>query len=128
MKASIEAQEKANLIAKAAFDKKAEDIVIMDMRAVSNVTDYFVLCSAPSARRAQTIAHGVKEALIVKGIRNWHTEGKKEAFWVLIDYGDVIVHIFHERMREFYNLERLWHDAPKERFSPSCILVKSKKI
>ena len=123
----MEAIQKARFLSKAALDKKAEDIVIMDMRAVSNVTDYFVICSAPSTRRVQTISRGIEEDLLKKGIRHSHVEGEKIALWVLIDYGDVITHIFHERLRDFYNLERLWYDAPKERFSSQCTLPRSKK-
>jgi len=94
--------------------------MIMDMRAVSYITDYFVICSAPSTRRVEAIAEGIEETLNAKGIRNWHIEGKREALWVLIDYGDVIAHIFYEGLRKFYDLERLWHDAPKEHFSNAC--------
>ena len=97
------------------------------MKAVSNITDYFVICSALSTRRVQTIAEGIEETLLKKDIRHWHVEGKREALWVLIDYGDVIAHIFHDKMRNFYNLERLWHDAPKEHFSLSCKSIKFKK-
>ena len=92
----------------------------MDMRAVSNITDYFVICSAPSTRRAQAIAEAILEALEAKGVKCWHIEGKKEALWVLIDYGDVMAHVFYEDLRKFYDLERLWHDAPKEYFSAAC--------
>lgn len=101
----------------AALDKKADNVVMMDMRAASNITDYFIICSAPSTRRVQTISECIEEKLLKRGIRYWHIEGKREALWVLIDYGDVIVHIFHDTMRDFYNLERLWHDAPREHFS-----------
>lgn len=87
------------------------------MSAVSNITDYFVVCSASSNRRVQTIAEGIEKELNSQGIKAWHVEGKQEALWVLIDYGDVIVHIFYEKTREFYNIERLWQDAPKEYFS-----------
>ena len=99
----------------------------MDMRVVSNITDYFVICSAPSTRRGETIAEGIEETLGAKGVRHWHIEGKREALWVLIDYGDVIAHIFYEDLREFYDLERLWRDAPKEYFSAPCESHKSKK-
>lgn len=99
----------------------------MDMRAVSNVTDYFVISSAPSARRVATIAISIEERLAKAGVKCWHIEGKREALWVLLDYGDVIAHVFQRKAREFYDLERLWSDAPKERFSLQCIRVKSKK-
>ncbi len=92
----------------------------MDMRSVSNATDYFVICSAPSTRRVQAIAEAILEALEKKGLKKCHIEGKKEALWVLIDYGDVMVHVFYEDLRKFYDLERLWYDAPKEYFSHRC--------
>ena len=117
MKRSIETLDKARLIARAAFDKKGEDIVILDMRAVSNITDYFVICGASSTRRVSTISEAMEEALLKENVKYLHIEGKREALWVLVDYGDVIAHIFHNKTREFYNLERLWHDAPKEHFS-----------
>ena len=97
--------------------KLLPDVVIMDMRAVSNIADYFVICSASSTRRVQAVTHGIEESLDKKNIRHWHIEGKTEALWVLIDYGDVIAHVFQDRAREFYNLERLWQDAPKESVS-----------
>ena len=124
---NIKAIEKARLIAQAALDKKAHDIVIMDMRGAANITDYFVICSVPSTRRAETVSREIEQVLLREGIRYSHIEGKKEALWVLIDYGDVIAHVFYESTREFYNLERLWHDAPKEHFFTSCISSKSKK-
>ena len=127
MNQDIESLEKARLISRAALDKKAEDIVVMDMRAVSNITDYFVVCSAPSTRRAKAISEGIEEELRKGRVRQWHIEGKKDALWVLIDYGDVIAHVFYEQTRRFYDLERLWHDAPKEHFSAACELTKPKK-
>ncbi len=87
------------------------------MRAVSNIADYYVICSAPSTRRVETIAREIEKELSDRKIKKWHLEGRREALWVLIDYGDIIVHVFHEKTREFYNLERLWHDAPKENYS-----------
>ena len=127
MNLSIEALEKTKLIGKAALDKKADNIVILDMRAVSNITDYFVICSASSNTRVQAVSEGIEEELLKNGLRHWHIEGKREALWVLIDYGDVIAHVFHNKTRKFYDLERLWYDAPKEHFSLSCISLKSKK-
>ena len=115
------------MIAEAAGDKKADGIVIMDMRAVSNLTDYFVISSAPSTRRVQTIAEGIEEDLLKKGVAYWHIEGKREALWVLVDYGDVIAHVFYATTRDFYDLERLWSDAPKEFFSAQCTPDKSRK-
>ena len=112
----IEALLKAKKISGAALDKKAENVVIMDMKAVSNLTDYFVIASAASSRRVKAIAENIEEELKKSGVRNAHTEGKSEALWVLLDYGDVIVHVFQEDTRKFYDLERLWSDAPKSAF------------
>lgn len=98
----------------------------MDMRGISNVTDYFVICSAPSQRRVKAITDSIEEALEEKGIKHHHIEGKREALWALIDYGDVVAHIFYEETREFYNLERLWQDAPREHISFQCTSPRSK--
>lgn len=114
---SLHALTKAKLLCKAALDEKASNVLIMDMRAVSSVADYFVICSASSSRRVQAIAGAIAELPAKEGVRCGHIEGKSEALWVLVDYGDVIAHVFQDKIREFYNLERLWHDAPKELFS-----------
>ena len=87
------------------------------MRAVSNITDYFVIAGAPSTKRVRTISEAIEEGLFEKGLKNCHIEGKSEALWVLIDYGDVIAHVFYNETRKFYDLERLWRDAPRELFS-----------
>ena len=89
----------------------------MDMRAVSSVADYFVVCNAASTTRVKAIAEEIEKDLRKNGVRHWHIEGKREALWVVADYGDVLAHIFYKDMREFYNLERPWHDVPKEHFS-----------
>lgn len=105
-------RQKALRIAEAAFDGKADDLTILDLRKLSSSFDYFVLCSATSVRRAQAIAEGVEEALRPTGARLWHTEGDTEGGWVLLDYGSVVAHIFDAESRTFYQLERLWYDAP----------------
>jgi len=88
----------------------------MNMRKMSGVSDYFVIASAASSRRVKAIAENIEEELKKSGVRNLHTEGKSEALWVLLDYGDVITHVFQEDTRKFYDLERLWSDAPKSAF------------
>lgn len=113
----IDTKEKALYISSLAFDKKAEDIVIMNMRKSSGFCDYFVVASAESTRKVKTVAEAVIEGLHKKGIRATHIEGDREALWILIDFGDVVVHVFYPETRRFYNLERLWHDAPKEHIS-----------
>lgn len=104
------------LIAAAASDKKARDIVILDMHGVSLVTDYFVICSANSTTQVQAIADNIEEKLQEQGIRMLHKEGYREARWILLDYGSCVVHVFVEEDRRFYNLERLWGEAASRRY------------
>jgi len=98
-------------IAAAASDKKAHDIVILDMKEVSLVTDYFIICSANSTTQVKAIADNIEEKLAENGIQPLHKEGYREGRWILLDYGDCVAHIFVEDDRRFYNLERLWGDA-----------------
>ena len=104
--------QRAQLIAKAASDKKAKDILILEVGNFLPVTDFFVICSGGSAVQVKAIADGVELKLKEQGIVPIRVEGQRGAHWILVDYGDVIVQIFHEEDREFYNLEKLWADAP----------------
>ena len=99
------------LVAAAASDKKARDIVILDVQGISPVTDYFVICSANTSTQVQAIADNIEEKLEEQGVKPLHKEGYREARWVLLDYGSCVAHIFVEEDRRFYNLERLWGDA-----------------
>lgn len=110
---AIDSKQKALLVAEAVCQKKAEDVVIMDMRGVSNVTDFFVICSGSSTRAVSTIADNVIEKLESFGSNVAHAEGKREALWVLLDCGNTVAHIFCKGIREFYSLERLWADAAR---------------
>ncbi|MBP2634950.1 MAG: rsfS [Firmicutes bacterium] len=101
----------AELVAKAASDKKARDIIIMDLVGISPVTDHFVICSANSTTQVKAIADHIEEQLAEQRITLLHKEGYREARWVLMDYGNCVAHIFVEEDRQFYNLERLWGDA-----------------
>ena len=93
-------------------DKKAEEITIMELEKDSGAfTDYFVVCSGTNPRQIQAIADEVEERLEKSGMRAMHTEGYKQAEWVLLDYVDFVVHIFHPALRSFYQIERLWSDA-----------------
>lgn len=105
---SLEASIKAAL---AAGDKKAEDIVVLDLRRVASFTDYFVICTGRSSRQVQAISDEVEEQLRQAGRRPMHIEGYSKAEWILLDYGDFIVHVFSQAARRFYDLERLWRDA-----------------
>ena len=123
----ITALNKAKLIAQLAAEKKGEDIVLMDMRNVSTMCDWFVLISASSSRRINTISRTVQEELSKKRIRTMHIEGKSNPYWILLDYGDVVAHVFYKEIRDFYGLERLWSDAPTERFDGKCLTKTSRK-
>lgn len=103
--------EIARLAARAALDKKAEDLVILDVQGISSFTDYFVIMTGRSTRHVQGLAHAIDEALGRKRVKATNSEGMQEGLWVLLDYNDVVVHIFYETHREFFNLEGLWHDA-----------------
>ena len=110
---TIDSKQKAILIAKLASQKKAEEIVILDMKKISNLCDYFIICHASSDRKVKAIAQGIDEGLEEINTKVWHREGEQEALWVLLDIGDIVVHIFDEEIRGFYNLEYLWREAPR---------------
>ena len=99
------------LIAKAAEEKEGKKIAILDMRKVSDITDFFVICSASSDRRAKAIADNIIEKLAERNYRVRQKEGYVQALWILLDCGDVVVHVFKNDIRDFYNLEKLWADA-----------------
>ncbi|HHY72941.1 MAG TPA: ribosome silencing factor [Bacillus bacterium] len=101
------------IAAKAADDKRAEDITVLDMRGVSLVADFFLICHGNSEKQVQAIAREVKEKAQESDLPVKRLEGFDEARWVLVDLGDVIVHIFHRDERIYYNLERLWGDAAR---------------
>ncbi|ADG05936.1 ribosome silencing factor [Kyrpidia spormannii] len=102
----------ARLAADAAADKKAGNVVILDIGELSIIADYFVICSGQSRTQVQAIADHVREKMEEHGAVLQGLEGRDEARWVLLDFGDVVVHVFREEEREFYQLERLWGDAP----------------
>ncbi|MDA8422235.1 MAG: ribosome silencing factor [Nitrospiraceae bacterium] len=105
--------EAAQLCALAADSKKAFDILILDLRRLTYITDYFVICSASNITQVSAIADGIGQALAQAGVHPSHVEGGLEASWVLMDYGDVVVHIFDQQTRTYYSLEKLWSDAPR---------------
>jgi len=110
-------------------DKKAEDITVMELEQGSGAfTDYFVVCSGTNPRQIQAIADEVEDRLEKKGMRPAHTEGYKQAEWVLLDYVDFVVHVFSEKARKFYDLERLWKSAKKLEPSEMKPAVRKKKL
>lgn len=112
--------ELARFAALAALDKKAEDLVVLDVRGLSSFTDFFVIMSGRSTRHVQGLAQAVDAALRHKNVKDGNTEGLNEGHWVLLDYNDVIVHIFYNEDRNFYNIEGLWHDAPRVEMDPEA--------
>ena len=102
----------AQRAARAALDKKAVDLTVLDVQGLSSVTDYFLVCSGRSTPHLRTIVDAIRTELKADGVRPLHAEGKPESGWVLLDYGDVLVHVFLEDTRAYYALERLWGDAP----------------
>ena len=103
-------------VADLALDRKAEDVVALDLRGISTATDYFVLATGNSDIQVRAIAEHVIDELKVRGARPTHVEGLEGGRWVLIDYIDVVVHVFHPQARVFYQLEDLWGDAPRRAF------------
>jgi ribosome-associated protein len=106
------AERKVRRAARAALDHKALDLVVLDMQGLSNVTDYFLVCSGRSTTHVKSIADTIREELRGADVRMLHGEGTAESGWMLLDYGDVLVHVFLEATRVYYALERLWGDAP----------------
>ena len=97
--------------AQAALSKKASDLVALDLTGLDGVADYFLICSGASEPQVKAIAEEVEDQLRARGARPWHVEGREGRRWVLLDFVDLVVHVFHEKTREYYLLERLWGDA-----------------
>lgn len=101
----------AHIIAKAMISKKAQNVVTMDLRKLTSTTDYFVICSADSDTQVRAIADAVEDTTEEAGAPVWKSEGRQALSWVILDFVDVVAHVFHRESRTFYNLERLWADA-----------------
>ncbi len=105
--------EIAQILSRAALEKKAEDLVVLDVRGISSFADYFVIMSGRSTRHVQGLADTIGQYASKKRMTQGKVEGFTEGHWVLLDYNDVVVHIFYHESRQFYDLEGLWHDAPR---------------
>jgi ribosome-associated protein len=105
--------ENVMIAARAAAEKKATDEVVLDLREVASFTEYFLICTGASTRQVQAISNSVEDELRKAGRRPSHIEGYSSAEWILLDYGDFIVHVFSAASRRFYDLERLWRDAKR---------------
>jgi ribosome-associated protein len=111
MKKEVKSDKLASQIAQIALNKKAQEICIMNLKNLSMMTDYFVICHGESEVHVKAIADAILEKTGQEGVRIWHREGYEHLHWVLLDYVDVVVHIFEKETRDFYRLERLWGDA-----------------
>jgi len=107
----LESIEVARRAAEIASDKQASDIVLLDIRGLCDFAQFFVICSADTERQMSTVLYEVEQQLGKDGISPLHREGASDSGWVLLDYGDVIVHVFSSEAREYYRLERLWSGA-----------------
>jgi ribosome-associated protein len=110
---TLDTEDGVRIAARAASEKKATDLVVLDLRNAASFTEYFLICTGASTRQVQAVSNAVEEALLKSGKRPLHIEGYSSAEWILLDYGDFIVHVFSAASRRFYDLERLWRDAPR---------------
>ena len=101
------------LIAECASDKKATEITVLDMRKVANVCDYFIICTGNTDRQVRAVALGIEEKSQEMNLRSPKKQGLNDSRWIVMDFGDVVVHIFEKFTREFYGLDYLWQDAKK---------------
>ncbi|MFA5338937.1 MAG: ribosome silencing factor [Candidatus Omnitrophota bacterium] len=114
MESKTEPRSKAVLIAETAKEKKAEDIVLLDVSRVSAFCDYFIIMTANNTRQVKAISDEIEGKLEEEGYLLWHREGERESSWLLLDFGNCVVHIFDPEARRFYGLESLWGDVPRE--------------
>ncbi len=110
---NIDSRTLTGLCIKASLEKKAQDLTILDLSGISIFADYFVICSGSSTRQVKAIAEEIEMSLSKLKVEPDHIEGAAEGRWILMDYGDTVVHVFLEEIRQYYRLERLWGDAPQ---------------
>ena len=113
VKESIDGKERLLLCINASLKRKAKNLTILNLKELSSFADYFIICSGTSDRQVQSIAASIRENLKEYGIIPLGIEGESLGKWVLMDYEDVIIHVFYEPIREFYDIERLWPDVPR---------------
>ena len=121
MTATDQALTMARVAVAAAADKKAQDIVVLDVSEQLVITDCFVIASAPNERQVQAIVEEVEEKMRLAGVKPTRREGAREGRWVLLDFVDVVVHVQHNEERGFYGLERLWKDCPRVEFAEARV-------
>jgi ribosome-associated protein len=111
MELALEAADVAKKAVEAALDKQAADILMVDIRQLSSIADYFVVCSAESDRQIRAICDEIEHSLKKEGVKPHHREGSEDSGWVLLDFSGVIVHVFSAPQREFYEIEKVWSEA-----------------
>jgi ribosome-associated protein len=109
----ISSWDKALLLTRAALEKKACDLVVLDVHEQTSIADYFIVCSGRSDRQVQSIAQGLEDDAAEAGVKPFAVEGAQRGHWVLMDFSDVIVHVFYQPVRKFYDLDGLWGHAPR---------------
>ena len=117
----------AKKIAAFALLKKAQNVVLLDLRKLTTMSDFFVICSADSDTHVRAIADAIRDGAQGAGEKVWHDEGQGQSTWVLLDFVDVVVHVFHKETRSFYNLEKLWGDAKFEYIEDKPAAVPSRR-
>ncbi|MEB3197601.1 MAG: ribosome silencing factor [Candidatus Sericytochromatia bacterium] len=117
---SLDSRALAHLAAHKADDKKADDIRVFNLEGISLIADFVLLCSAQTTVKVRAVAQHVEEELTKAGYHLHGSEGWNEAVWILLDFGTVIVHVLRTQEREYYNLERLWAQAPQESWTPAA--------
>jgi ribosome-associated protein len=124
----LHSREKAIEAARIAISKKAKDTLILELKNLSTITDYFIICSGESFTQVKTIAETIEEKFSKNKIFPLGKEGLNSARWVLMDYGDIVIHIFHDESRAYYELEKLWLDAPRISINKNQGLSKKERI
>ncbi len=104
-------RELTRLAVEAALDRKGQELQVLDLQGITHIADYFLVCHGSNPRQVQAIAEAVERNLRRHGARALHVEGRDRGLWVLLDFGALVVHVFHEESRKFYGLEKLWSDA-----------------
>ena len=103
--------EEVKYISELMLDKKALDITVIDVREITTLTDFFIVCTSESEPQTKAITDHINQKMNIKGVKSWHTEGYENLDWVLIDFVNIVVHIFSKDTREYYDFERLWADG-----------------
>lgn len=111
----------ARRCAELALTKKAKDVVVMDIRQLTDMADFFVVCSAESDTQVKAVADIIADSLAEIGIKPYRSEGWQGGQWIILDFVEVVVHVFHREAREFYKIERLWADAKVERVEDAAV-------